>query len=323
MLQSCLCTREQLTSERFLTWADELRVVWDPEPSRARPVFVHRKLWEWIFILEALSERGMLAPGRRGLGFGVGQDPLAAVLASHGVSVVATDADERIAKAGGWSETGQHASSLADLNKHHLCDDATFNRLVEYRAVDMNDIPSDLRDFDFTWSSCAFEHLGSLEHGIHFVLRQMDCLKPGGFAVHTTEYNVSSNRETVDNAQTVLFRRRDIERLVSELRDDNHVIDVDFTTGRTPADLHVDAPPFTETHLKIRVSGFATTSMGLIIEKNPWSLDGAGRVDVQAAEATDGPRPWVDDARAWLREGSALSGRAVRGLQRRVRRIQG
>ena len=115
----------------------------------------------------------------------------------------------------------------------------------------MNNIPSDLRNFDFTWSSCAFEHLGSLEHGLRFVLRQMGCLKPGGFAVHTTEYNVSSNRETVDETQTALFRRQDIERLVSDLRDDNHVIDVDFTTGRTPADLHVDEPPFTETHLKM------------------------------------------------------------------------
>ena len=197
----------------------------------------------------------------------------------------------------------------------------------------MNNIPSDLRNFDFTWSSCAFEHLGSLEHGLRFVLRQMDCLKPGGFAVHTTEYNVSSNRETVDETQTVLFRRQDIERLVSDLRDDNHVIDVDFTTGRTPADLHVDEPPFTETHLKMRMSGFATTSAGLIIEKNPWSLDGISHAasarsasfDVcpPPAPAPDGPSPWVDDARSWLREGGALSARAVKGLQRRIRRSQG
>ena len=256
MLQSALCTRDQLTSERFLKWADMLRRVWDPDPQHPRTVSLHRKLWEWIFILEALSERGMLAADRRGLGFGVGQDPLTAVIASHGVSLVATDADEQIAAAGGWLETGQHASGLADLNQHHFCDDASFNRLVEYRAVDMNQIPFDLRDFDFTWSSCAFEHLGSLEHGLQFVRRQMDCLKPGGFAVHTTEYNVSSNRETVDEAQTALFRRRDIERLVSDLRDDNHVIDVDFTTGRTPADLHVDEPPFTDTHLKMRAGRF-------------------------------------------------------------------
>ncbi len=297
-------------------WADKLRRVWDGEPARARPVVLHRKLWEWIFIIEALSERGMLTAGRRGLGFGVGQDPLAAVFASHGVSVVATDVDEQTADAGGWRETGQHASSVADLNQHQLCDDTSFNRLVEYRAVDMNNIPSDLRNFDFTWSSCAFEHLGSLEHGLRFVLRQMGCLKPGGFAVHTTEYNVSSNRETVDETQTALFRRQDIERLVSDLRDDNHVIDVDFTTGRTPADLHVDEPPFTETHLKMRMSGFATTSAGLIIEKNPWSLDGISHAasarsasfDVcpPPAPAPDGPSPWVDQRDRGSRGGCAV-----------------
>ena len=82
-------------------WADKLRRVWDAEPARARPVVLHRKLWEWIFIIEALSERGMLTAGRRGLGFGVGQDPLAAIFASHGVSVVATDVDEQIADSGG------------------------------------------------------------------------------------------------------------------------------------------------------------------------------------------------------------------------------
>ena len=37
---------------------------------------LHRKMWEWLFIAEALRERGMLAAGRRGVGFGVGQEPL-------------------------------------------------------------------------------------------------------------------------------------------------------------------------------------------------------------------------------------------------------
>jgi hypothetical protein len=309
-------------SEAFLMWADKLRRMWDPEPDRARPTSLHRKLWEWIFIIEALTERGLLTAGRRGLGFGVGQDPLAAIFASKGVSIVATDADEQIAEAGGWSQTGQHALSIADLNQQHFCDDESFNRLVEFRSVDMNNIPSDLRDFDFTWSSCAFEHLGSLEHGIQFVLRQMDCLKPGGFAVHTTEYNVSSNRATVDEDQTVLYRRQDIERLITDLRADSHLIDVDFRAGRTPADLHVDAPPFTETHLKIWVSGFVTTSLGLIIEKNPWWVDGADVEPQPCAPAVEEPSRWADDARLWLRDGAALSTRAVRELQERIHRGQ-
>ena len=59
---------------------------------------------------------------------------------------------------------------------------------MRFRAVDMNDIPPDLRGFDFTWSSCALEHLGTLRAGADFVVEQMTCLRPGGVAVHTTEY---------------------------------------------------------------------------------------------------------------------------------------
>ena len=52
---------------------------------------LHRKMWEWLFIAEALRERGMLAAGRSGLGFGVGQEPLVALFAAAGCDVVATD----------------------------------------------------------------------------------------------------------------------------------------------------------------------------------------------------------------------------------------
>ncbi|HZI52320.1 MAG TPA: hypothetical protein VFD56_01350, partial [Chitinophagaceae bacterium] len=49
-----------------------------------------------------------------------------------------------------------------------LCDEDLFRKSVVYRAVDMNKIPGDLVDFDFNWSSCSFEHLGSIEKGMRF-----------------------------------------------------------------------------------------------------------------------------------------------------------
>ena len=51
----------------------------------------------------------------------------------------------------------------------------------------MRDLPDDLGSFDFIWSSCSFEHLGSLGEGERFVLEALRFLKPGGVAVHTTE----------------------------------------------------------------------------------------------------------------------------------------
>ena len=52
-----------------------------------------------------------------------------------------------------------------DLNDRLLCPPARFDQLVTFRPVDMTAIPDDLAGFDFCWSSCALEHLGSLAAG--------------------------------------------------------------------------------------------------------------------------------------------------------------
>ena len=38
-----------------------------------------------------------------------------------------------------------------------------------------------------------------------FIEGAMNLLKPGGIAVHTTEYNVSSNEETIMEGNDVIF----------------------------------------------------------------------------------------------------------------------
>ena len=229
---------------------------------------LHRKMWEWLFIAEALHERGLLAPGRAGLGFGVGQEPLVALFAAEGCDLVATDQPHEAAVASGWTASEvEWAGSLEQLNTHGLCPDEEFGRRVRFRPVDMHAIPDDLRGFDFTWSSCALEHLGTLGAGTDFVVAQMECLRPGGVAVHTTEYLVASNDDTVEAGGTVFYRRRDIEALVDQLRRAGHSIDVDFTLAATPEDLHVDVAPYTDVHLRTRLGGYETTSLALVITK--------------------------------------------------------
>lgn len=267
MLTSQLCKQETLTSPAFVAWADQLRPGWDGSGA-GPPVILHRKLWEWLFITQALAERGMLAPGRRGLAFGVGQEPLVAFFASLGCEVLATDLDPAGAAAAGWTDTGvEYAGGLEGLNLHGLCDPVSFAERVSFRALDMNEIPSDLTGFDFTWSSCAFEHLGTITRGQQFILNQMACLAPGGVAVHTTEYNVASNQETVEAGGTVIFRRRDLESLAARLSQEGHRVDCDFSEGTHPADVHVDAPPFSDVHLRLRLGDFVATSYGLIVER--------------------------------------------------------
>ena len=238
--------------------------VWTDRLAQRR--LTHRKQWEWVYALQALDEHGMIAPGRRGLGFGVGTEPITPYLASRRVRVTATDLPPDQPEVSLWSESGQHANTIADMNADGLCPPHLFAEFVEFRPVDMRAVPPDLRGFDFTWSSCAFEHLGTLEAGITFVLEQMKCLRPGGLAVHTTELNVSSHRETVVEGTTCAYRRRDLEELIRRLGDAGHHVDATFFTGDGPLDRHVDVPPFTDSHLKTVLGRFAITSFGLIIE---------------------------------------------------------
>jgi glycosyltransferase involved in cell wall biosynthesis len=134
----------------------------------------------------------------------------------------------------------------------------------------MNNIPEDLKqgEFDFIWSSCAFEHIGSIEHGLRFVKESLKCLKPGGMAIHTTEFNCSSNEETLNTDNLVLFRHRDIQRLISELTAKGYRVEPpDYWMGDSKYDLtpmkylsNQWAPQ------KIELGGY-TTSLLLIVHK--------------------------------------------------------
>jgi hypothetical protein len=134
----------------------------------------------------------------------------------------------------------------------------------------MNEIPGHLTDFDFCWSSCALEHLGSIEHGLKFIERSLDCLKPGGWAVHTTEYNLSSNTHTLQSGGTVLFRQCDMEALTERLTAKGHkVAPFDLEPGLAPIDRYIDVPPYrVQPHLKLALEGYATTSIGVIVQRS-------------------------------------------------------
>ena len=86
-------------------------------------------------------------------------------------------------------------------------------------------------------------------------------------AVHTTEFNLSSNIATIDNNPGyVIFRRRDVEEMASSLRQDGHAIDLDFRQGDGPLDRRVDRPPYDfSPHLRLELGGFVATSIGLIV----------------------------------------------------------
>ena len=259
-LKSKLCTESDFHQDWFKQWCR----LFGYKPNK-----LNRKVWEHVTITQALYERNMLEPGKKGLGFGVGKEPLPSIFAARGCQILATDIgiDTRQGKL--WHGSNQHLCKLDDLYRENICDLTTFKSHVSYQSVDMNDIPITLRDFDFTWSSCAFEHLGSIKNGKNFILNQLDCLKIGGWAIHTTEFNLTANDDTLEKDDLVLFRRRDIEELVQDLNKSGHYAEeLDTSAGLTQNDYNFDIFPFRHhPHLKLRIGEYITTSIILIIRK--------------------------------------------------------
>ena len=233
------------------------------------PAVFHRKFWEWVFILNgALSND--IGAAKKALGFGVGTEPLPAVLAKLGAQVVATDAPPEIGECNGWTRTDAFANSAEKLPYAGIVDKDIFKHRVQYRTADMNNIAEDLAGFDFCWSSCCLEHLGSLQHGIDFIVNSVEkTLKIGGIACHTTEMNLSSNDQTVESGPTVIYRKRDLEALVALLRDRGHEVDdIRIAPDAHHLDGYVDYPPYAGTpHLKLQLAGYACTSVGIIVKR--------------------------------------------------------
>lgn len=273
-LTSRVCRQADIEHDWLRHWCGQLRM---------SPVY-HRKVWEDAFAVQALWEAGMLEPGRRGLGFAVGREYLPSFFAGRGVAVVATDLDAGDARARDWVESDQHAAAADPLFQPHLVSAEAFARLVEHRAADMTAIPSDLAagGFDFVWSVCAFEHLGSLEAGIAFVAAAMRCLKPGGIAVHTTEYNLDASGSTLEDGPTVLYQRHHVAALAARLVDAGHRM-LPLDDGADAVDVFdrfVDLPPYPHhasplgplheaPHLRLALQGYPATSVGIVAIAGP------------------------------------------------------
>lgn len=254
-----LCKAKDTHTEWYRRWCSEIK----EEPR------FHRKQWEFAYILQALWERGCIGKGKKGLVFAVGMEPLPSLFANYGCDILATDIFPEKGIELGWTNANQLCFGMESLNTRCLCDQKSLEEHVAYRPVDMNHIPADLKNFDFNWSSCSFEHLGSIEKGIGFLMNQLKTLKPGGWAVHTTEYNVSSDDHTLQTGGTVVFRKKDIEKAVAELRNKGHFVEkLDFSLGEEPEDSQVDFIPHNQKiHIKLQLDKYVVTSIGLIIRK--------------------------------------------------------
>jgi len=242
-----------------------------------QPPPTHRKLWEHAVVLHVyrtLQAVRQLPVRPRVLGFGVGQEPLPSWFAAHGASVLATDKAADTSNPG-WAATGQHAASVADLPRLSYVSPEEMAAAVTFVEVDMASLPlgligSPLRNsFDLIWSCGSFEHIGGLEASLAFFARAMAALRPGGVAVHTTEYEYAypPDLPPLDTPDLVLFRDEHLADLSARLMaQGDTLLPLDVAPGDEPADLYVDRPPYThDPHLCVEVCGDRlTTSIALI-----------------------------------------------------------
>ncbi len=230
----------------------------------------HRKYWEWVAVLHHAVRTGAVGPGKRALGFAVGTEPLPSAFAQIGVHVTASDAPIEIGVGAGWQKGGEYASRLEDLWHPTVVDRAGFDDNVTFQTCDMTNIPGDLAEYDFCWSSCSFEHLGTLQSGLDFVVESVEStLRVGGVACHTTELNMSSDADTIESGQTVLYRKRDLLGLIERLEKRGHSVEPFSIAPDTHVlDFFVDTPPYAAPpHLKLRLLGYVSTSVALIIRR--------------------------------------------------------
>lgn len=135
--------------------------------------------WPTAYVLQVLRRYGMLAEGARGLGFGIVDDRLPALLRRHGPEIVATHFEHETA---------------------------------DIRRVEVDALPRALSGFDFVFSTDALGALQSAETGVRFVEDALHCLRPGGLAVHVMPFSLDNASRGVPLPGPV-YRRGDVERM--------------------------------------------------------------------------------------------------------------
>ena len=255
---------------KYSDWKSEHYSYWPYRLDISYPVSPQRKWWEFIEIANILFRVTGL-DGKKGIGFGVGEEPMTSALASLGSTILATDIGANHESSKDW-DNGQLAKNIESLYKPEIIDRDKFDKNVRFEELDMNNILDrvDLvEEFDFSFSCGSIEHIGGIEQTIQFLVNQMEVLKPGGIAVHTTEYNLESNDETLNAHNICLLRIKDLEELDKRLKEKGYeLLPIDYSLGEEPEDTFVDRPPHQfHQHLKLESCGFTHTSILLVIRK--------------------------------------------------------
>ncbi|KAI8802864.1 hypothetical protein BJ742DRAFT_831721 [Cladochytrium replicatum] len=247
-------------------WAQRLIPLIDGRKA----VAYHRKQWESAYIAHVVESLNLCGPGKRGMTWGAGKERLVSYFASKNCDILASDHNEEDAWRSNWS---QQKAAKEKLYYPHLIDKQTFEKRVWFRHQDLNHMPIDLRySFDFVWTVRTVEHIGSILLGQRFIMNSLDMLRPGGVAMHSFEFTLSSDSRTVDHGSFVLWRKRDVERLAASLRELRYeVFPIVWGAGSHRVDKSPDEAPYKHyDHVKLVLAEHIVTSFIIVVRK-PYS----------------------------------------------------
>jgi SAM-dependent methyltransferase len=174
---------------------------------RETPRF-HRKQWEFAMIFLALRQRGLLKSDKVGLSMGGGRERLLYALAQHIKQLVVTDI---YASQTSWDcARTNDPETFIRSNKPFPVDDTKFKVL----RMDMRDLQFPDQTFDFCYSSCAIEHIGTHTDFLRHLNEVARVLKDDGIYVMTTE--VQYGDITIHDQNNYIFSPDYLTELLSE-----------------------------------------------------------------------------------------------------------
>lgn len=172
------------------------------------PPRFHRKQWEFAMILAALHADGVLRPGRRGLSMGGGRERLLYAVAPQVDRLVVTDL---YGSGSGWEDA--RTDDPRDFIEAHMPFPVDSAR-IEALAMDMRQLDFGSESFDFCYSSCAIEHIGSRNDFLTHLKEVHRVLKDGGVYALTTEFHYGAR--TIELPGNYLFSGAYLSDLIAE-----------------------------------------------------------------------------------------------------------
>lgn len=226
----------------------------------------HRKQWEFAYVAHQIKTKVLESNNTdlKAIVFGAGKERIVSYAAGLGVNVLASDYVDN--KTVNWGISNQLSRKKEDLYYDILLDKDTFDKNVTFENIDMrqiNHLPQNT--YDFVWSICSLEHVGSIDESIKFINNATNLLKPGGIAIHTTEFCIYKYSDVdLTRGGTVFFQYNDLSKIKGldpENESNRFIISLgDFIT--------IDRNPFRDyNHTYLQFAGFVATSIAFTIFK--------------------------------------------------------